>query len=139
MKIYCIWVKFWEFRLVKRWLQGKYMTRLALKWALNSFALFFVMKMVSGIQIDRFQHLLLATLVIGLLNVFLRPVIILLTLPVTMLTLGLFTLVINGFIFYLAAYVVPGFHISGFGAAFFAALLYSLFSFTLNMIFGTRK
>ncbi|MBI5485286.1 MAG: phage holin family protein, partial [Deltaproteobacteria bacterium] len=63
------------------------MTRLALKWALNSFALYFVMKLISGVQIDRFQDLLLATLVIGLLNAFLRPVIILLTLPVTLLTL----------------------------------------------------
>lgn len=115
------------------------MTRLLLKWALNSFALFFVMKMISGIQIDRFQDLLLATLVIGLLNVFLRPVIILLTLPVTLLTLGLFTLVINGLIFYMAANLVPGFHVAGFGSAFIAALLFSLFSSVLNLLFGTKK
>ena len=115
------------------------MTQLVLKWALNSVALFAVMKLISGIQIDRFQNLLLATLVIGLLNVFLRPIIILLTLPVTLLTLGLFTFVINGLIFFLAAHLVPGFHVSGFGAAFVAALLYSLFSFVLNMVFGTKK
>lgn len=115
------------------------MTRLVLKWALNSFALFFVMKVISGIQIDRFQDLLLATLVIGLLNAFLRPIIVLLTLPVTLLTLGLFTLVINGLIFYMAAHLVPGFHVAGFGAAFVAALLFSLFSFILNMLFGTKK
>lgn len=115
------------------------MTNLVLKWALNSFALFFVMKLVSGIQIDRFQDLLLATLVLGLLNAFLRPIIILLTLPVTVLTLGLFTLVINGLMFYIASRLVPGFHVTGFGAAFFAALLFSLFSFTLNMIFGTKR
>ena len=115
------------------------MTRLVLKWALNSFALFIVMKTISGIQIDRFQDLLLATLVIGLLNVFLRPVIILLTLPVTLLTLGLFTLVINGLIFYTAANLVPGFHVAGFGAAFIAAFLFSMFSFVLNLFFGTKK
>lgn len=115
------------------------MTKLVLTWALNSFALFFVMKLVSGIQIDRFQDLLLATVVIALLNTFLRPIIILLTLPVTVLTLGLFTLVVNGLIFFLAAQLVPGFHVTGFGAAFVAALLYSLFSFVLNMLFGTRK
>lgn len=115
------------------------MSRLILKWALNSFALFFVMKLISGIQIDRFQDLLLATLVIGLLNAFLRPVIILLTLPVTMLTMGLFTLVINAALFSFAAYLVPGFHVTGFGAAFVAALLFSLFSFILNMLFGTKK
>jgi putative membrane protein len=115
------------------------MTKLILRWALNSFALFFVMKLISGIHIDRFQDLLLATLVIGLLNVFLKPIIVLLTLPVTVLTLGLFTLVINGLIFYLAAHLVPGFHVTGFGSAFLAAFLFSLFSFVLNMLFGTKK
>lgn len=115
------------------------MTRLILKWVLNSFALYFVMKIIPGIRIDRFQDLLVAALVIGLLNAFLRPIIILLTLPVTMLTLGLFTLVINGLMFYLAAYLVGGFHVTGFGAAFLAALLFSLFSFILNMVFGTKK
>ena len=115
------------------------MTKLILRWALNSFALFFVMKLISGIQIDRFQDLLLATLVIGLLNVFLKPIIVLLTLPVNLLTLGLFTLVINGLIFYLAAHLVPGFHVAGFGSAFLAAFLFSLFSFVLNMLFGTKQ
>ncbi|MDD2851407.1 MAG: phage holin family protein [Desulfuromonadaceae bacterium] len=115
------------------------MTQLVLRWALNSFALYIVMKLISGIRIDRFQDLLLATAVLGLLNVFVRPIIILLTLPVTLLTLGLFTLVINGLMFCLAAYLVPGFHITGFGAAFIAALLFSLFSFILNMLFGTKS
>jgi putative membrane protein len=115
------------------------MTRLILKWALNSFALFIVMRLIPGIQIDRFQDLLLATLVIGLLNVFLKPIIVILTLPVTLLTLGLFILVINGLIFYLAVLLVPGFHVTSFGAAFVAALLFSLFSFVLNMVFGSKK
>jgi putative membrane protein len=115
------------------------MTRLVLKWALNSFALFIVMRLIPGIQIARFQDLLLATLTLGLLNTFVRPVIVLLTLPVTLLTLGLFTLVINGLMFYLAAHLVPGFHVSGFGAAFVAALLFSIFSFLLNILFGTGK
>lgn len=114
------------------------MTRLILKWVLNSFALYYVMKLIPGIQIDRFQDLLVAALVIGLLNAFLRPIIILLTLPVTMLTLGLFTLVINGLMFSMAAHLVTGFHVTGFGAAFLAALLFSLFSFMLNVVFGTK-
>jgi len=115
------------------------MTRLLLTWVLNAFALFFVMKLVPGIQIDRFSDLLVAVLVIGLLNAFLRPLVILLTLPVTILTLGLFTLVINGAMFYLAAQMVSGFHVTGFGAAFLAALLFSLFSFFLNMLFQTKS
>ena len=90
------------------------MTRLILKWALNSFALFLVMKLIPGIQIDRFQDLLAGALVIGLLNTFLRPIIPLLTLPVTVLTLGLFTLVINGLMFFLAAHLVTGFHVPAF-------------------------
>lgn len=114
------------------------MTRLMLRWVLNSFALFFVMKLVPGIRIDRFGDLLLATLIIGLLNAFLRPIIVLLTLPVTILTLGLFTLVINGVIFYLAAHLLDGFRVAGFGTAIVAALLFSLFSFTLNMLFQTK-
>jgi putative membrane protein len=115
------------------------MTRLLLTWALNAFALFFVMKLVPGIQIDRFSDLLIATLVLGLLNAFLRPLVLLLTLPVTILTLGLFALVINGVMFYLAAHLVSGFHVSGFGAAFLAALLFSLFSSVLNLLFRTKS
>jgi putative membrane protein len=114
------------------------MTRLLLRWVLNAFALFFVMNLVPGIRIDRFGDLLVATLIIGLLNAFLRPIIVLLTLPVTILTLGLFTLVINGVIFYLAAHLMDGFRVTGFGTAFVAALLFSLFSFILNMIFQTK-
>jgi putative membrane protein len=102
---------------------------------LNAFALYFVMKLIPGIRIDNFGDLLVGALVIGLLNAFLRPIILLLTLPVTLLTLGLFTLVVNGFIFYLAAHLVEGFRVAGFGTAFLAALLFSLFSFFLNLIF----
>lgn len=115
------------------------MTNLVLKWVLNSFALFFVMKLIPGIHIDQFTALLLATVVIGLLNTFLRPILLMLTLPVTMMTLGLFTLVINGVIFYLSAHLVHGFRVDSFGAAFLAAMLFSIFSFVLNMIFSTKK
>jgi putative membrane protein len=114
------------------------MTKLVLRWALNAFALYFVMKLIPGIRIDHFRDLLLATLVIGLLNAFLRPIIVLLTLPVTVVTLGLFTLVINGVIFYLAAHLLEGFRVAGFGTAFVAALLFSVISFILNMIFHTK-
>ena len=113
------------------------MTRLILKWVLNSFALFLVMKLVPGIQFDNLQGLLIGALVIGLLNTFLRPIVTLLTLPVTLLTLGLFTLVINGLMFFLAAHLVTGFHVTGFFTAFVAALFFSLFSFILNVLFRT--
>lgn len=97
------------------------------------------MKLVPGIQIDHFRNLLIAALVLGLLNAFLRPLLVLLTLPVTIMTLGLFTLVINGAIFYLTASLVEGFRVTGFGTALIAALLFSLFSFMLNVIFQKRQ
>lgn len=115
------------------------MMRLILTWVLNSFALFFVMKLIPGIHIDNFRDLIVAALVLGLLNAFLRPVVLLFTLPLTILTLGLFTLVVNGVMFYLAAHLVTGFRVTGFGTAFLAALLFSLFSFTLNMLFQTKR
>lgn len=115
------------------------MTRLFLRWMLNSFALFFVINLLPGIRIDRFRDLLIGALVIGLLNTFLRPVVILLTLPVTVVTLGLFTLVINGLMFYLTAHLVEGFHVAGFGTAFLAALLFSLISFVLSLVFRSGR
>jgi putative membrane protein len=97
------------------------------------------MKLVPGLQIDHFRDLLVATLVLGLLNAFLRPILLFFTLPLTILTLGLFTFVINGALFYLAASLVYGFRVNGFGSAFIAALLFSIFSFVLNIIFQTKK
>jgi putative membrane protein len=114
------------------------MIRLIVTWVLNSIALYVVMKLLPGVQIDNFRNLIVAALVIGLLNSFIRPVVLLLTLPVNILTLGLFTLVVNGVMFYLAAMLVDGFRVSSFVIAFLAALLFSIFSSVLNMIFGTK-
>ena len=72
------------------------MKTILLKWAVNAMALFVVVNVVSGISVDRWQTLLVGALVLGLLNAFLRPVLLFLTLPVNLLTLGLFTLVLNG-------------------------------------------
>ncbi|MSM38906.1 MAG: phage holin family protein [Geobacter sp.] len=106
------------------------------KWVVNSTALLVVVQVVSGVDVDNWQTVFVAALVLGLLNAFLRPVLIFLTLPVTMVTLGLFTLVINGFLFYLAAWLVEGLHVAGFGYAFLAALVFSLVSFFLNLFIG---
>ena len=109
-----------------------------LKWLSNTVALFVVVHLVSGVTADRWQSVFLAALIIGLLNSFLRPIIIFLTLPVNILTLGLFTLVINGFMFYLAASLVKGFDVAGFASAFVAAFLFSVISFLLNLFIGRR-
>lgn len=114
------------------------MMGLLFKWLINTIALFIVVHVVSGVTAQRWQTLFVAALIIGLLNSFLRPIIIFMTLPVNVLTLGLFTLVINGFMFYLAAFIVKGFDVAGFGSAFVAALLFSIISFLLNLIIGRR-
>ncbi len=92
--------------------------------------------MVPGITFDSLMALFLAAFVVGLANAVLRPLLILFTLPLVLLTLGLFILVINALLLMLAAWAVPGFHLHGFGTAFFASLLISIVSFFLNRMVG---
>ena len=112
------------------------MSALLIKWIVNSTALLVVAHIVSGVTLDNWLTVFVAALVLGLLNAFLRPVLIFLTLPVTVLTLGLFTLFINAFLFYMAAHLVRGFHVTGFWPAFVAALVFSIVSFLLNLLVG---
>jgi putative membrane protein len=114
------------------------MRRFLVSWIVNTTALLIVVHVVSGITVDRWQTTFIAALVIGLFNAILRPVLIFLTLPLTVLTLGLFTLVINGFLFYLASYFVRGFQVMSFGSAFWGALLFSIVAFFLNLIVRER-
>jgi putative membrane protein len=107
------------------------------RWIVNSTALLVVAHVVRGVSLDNWVTVFIAAFVLGLLNAFLRPVLIFLTLPVTLLTLGLFTLVINAFLFYLAAHLVRGFHVIDFWHAFIAALIYSLVSFLLNILLSS--
>ena len=110
------------------------MKELLVKWVVNSTALLVVIHIVSGVTVDNWPTVFVAALVLGLLNAFLRPILIFLTLPVTILTLGLFTLVINAFLFYLAAQLVRGFHVTGFWQAFVAAFVFSIVSFLLSIV-----
>lgn len=110
------------------------MNGLLLKWLVNAMALFIVVNVVAGISVERWQTLLVGALALGLLNAFFRPLLLLLTLPINVLTLGLFTLIINGMIFYLAAWLIKGFHVAGFWNAFVAALVFSVVSFLLNLL-----
>ena len=82
-----------------------------------------ITRYVPGITIAGFYSALIVALVLGLLNALVRPILIFLTLPITLVTLGLFTLVINALLFWFAATVVKGFEVSGFGAAFWGALI----------------
>jgi putative membrane protein len=106
--------------------------KLVLKWLLSAAALLAVAHLYSGVQVETFASALLAALVIGLLNAFVRPVLILLTLPVTLVTLGLFLFVINALMFWSAGGLLSGFHVNGFGAALLGSLIYSLLGIAID-------
>jgi len=110
------------------------MIGLLLRLIVNAVALFAVVRLIPGISVAGTGNLIVAVLVLGFLNAVLRPVISFFALPITVLTLGLFTLVINGVVFALAAWIVPGFSVSGIGSAILGALLFSIISFVLNLI-----
>ena len=101
------------------------MARLFLQWFLSAGALLLVANFFSGVQVHSLSSALWAALILGLLNAVLRPVLVVLTLPVTLVTLGLFLLVVNGLVFWLASGLLGGLQGSGFWAAVWGALLYS--------------
>jgi len=100
--------------------------KIVLRWLLLAAALLLVANLYPGVQVASFTSAMIAALVLGLLNALLRPILVLLTLPVTVLTLGLFLFVINALMFYFAASLLAGFNVSGFVAALIGSLLYSL-------------
>lgn len=100
--------------------------KLILKWILSAAALLFVAYIYSGVEVKSFTAALIAAFVIGLLNTIVRPILVVLTLPVTVITLGLFLFVINALMFWAAASVLDGFHVRGFGAALLGSLIYSV-------------
>lgn len=104
------------------------------KWLVNIAALFIVIHVVAGVTADNWQAIIVAAFVLGLFNAFLRPLVIALTLPINILSFGLFTLIINGFFFYLAAKFVKGFSVMSFSNAFWASIVFSVISFILNII-----
>lgn len=106
--------------------------KLIFKWLLSGTALLALPELYSGVHVSGFQSALLAAFVIGLFNIFLRPVMIVLTLPVTLITLGLFLFVINALLFWAAASVLNGFQVQGFGAALLGSLIYSVLGLVID-------
>lgn len=102
------------------------MLKLIVKWLLSASALLLVAYIYSGVVITSFGAAMLAAFVIGLLNTFVRPVLVLLTFPVTVVTLGLFLFVINALMFWAASGVLDGFQVQGFVAALIGSLIYTL-------------
>jgi len=111
---------------------------LILRWLISALSVMAAAYIVPGVSVANFWTALIAALVIGLVNALIRPLILILTLPVNILTLGLFTLVINALMFWLASSIVKGFDVANFKAAFLGALVYWLVSWLVNGLFGTK-
>jgi len=109
---------------------------LVLKFLLNAAALVLVARLFSGIHLEGYLPALVAVLVLALVNTLVKPILFLLTLPLTLLTLGLFLFILNALMFKLAAALVPGFSVHGVWAAIGGAALYSIFTMLINWVFG---
>ncbi|MDO9598282.1 MAG: phage holin family protein [Azoarcus sp.] len=110
--------------------------RLLLRWALNAVALLIIPEIISGITVESYLSALAAAVLLGLVNALIRPILVLITLPITLLTLGLFTLVINAFLFWGVSGLVGGVQVSDFWTAFWGALLYSVLTWIVNLAVG---
>ena len=107
--------------------------KIIVRWMLLAAALLLVAHLYAGVSVASFGSALIAALVLGLFNTLVRPLLVLLTLPVTLLTLGLFLFVINALMFWAAASVLDGFNVAGFGAALVGSLLYSLCGIVIDV------
>jgi putative membrane protein len=103
-----------------------------LRWLFNTVAIYATTRIVSGLRVPDLGGAVVAALVLGIVNAFIRPIILLLTLPVNILTLGIFTLVVNTLMLYIVAWITPSLQISGFGSAFIGALLIAIISTLLS-------
>ena len=110
------------------------MLTLLLIWLLNAVALLAVAYLLPGIAVASFGSALIAALVLGLLNTIIKPILVFLTLPITILTLGLFLLVINALVFWFAGSILSGFKVNGFWWAMIGALLYTVISGLLSTV-----
>ncbi len=110
------------------------MFKIVANWFMSAIALYIVSRLVPGIILGSFTAALVAVLIIGLINALLKPILMLLTLPVTILTLGLFTFIVNALLFLLAGSVTTGFQVHGFGAALIGSILFSVVSTLLHAL-----
>jgi putative membrane protein len=108
--------------------------RLLLQWLVNALALFALPYLFTSITVDSFVTALIVAVVLGLINTLIRPLLVILTLPVTIVTLGLFIFIINGLLFWAVGSFVPGFHVAGFWSGVFGAIVYSLISWALSAL-----
>jgi len=109
------------------------MFKLIVRLVLNALALMLIAYVIPGVMVRDFPIAMLAALIIGLVNALIRPLLTILSLPITILTLGLFSLVINALMFWLAAYLAPGFEVGGFVPAFWGGLIFAAISWAANI------
>ena len=121
------------YKILKSDRKGKAMI-LLLRWILFTLAIMFVAWLVPGIGVENLQSAMLVTVIMALINIFIRPLIVFITLPINILTLGIFTLVINALLFMLAGYIAPGFYVDGFLPAFLGSLVLSFLGLIINMV-----
>ncbi|MBI5683888.1 MAG: phage holin family protein [Verrucomicrobia bacterium] len=120
-------------------IQNSFLSFLA-RWFVTAVAVLVASKLVSGIGYADYGSLAVAALLLGIINALVRPVLLLITLPVNVLTLGLFTLVINGALFLLVGRVVRGFYVTDFWAGFWGAIVVSIVSFLVGvMVRGNER
>ncbi|MBI4764139.1 MAG: phage holin family protein [Deltaproteobacteria bacterium] len=110
------------------------MRGILLKWLVNTLALLVTAYVVKGIQVTGASSLILAAALLGILNALIRPILIILTLPINIITLGLFTLIINGAMLWFVSLIIKGFVIQGFWPAIVGALIISLVSWLFNWL-----
>lgn len=108
--------------------------RLLLTWLINAAALFALPFLMSSVTVTHFGAAVVAALVLGLVNTLVRPLLVLLTLPVTVLSLGVFILVINALLFWAVTHLINGIEVAGFWSAFIASILYSIISWALSTL-----
>lgn len=108
--------------------------KLIVKWLCSAAALLAVAYLYQGVVVTSFTGALIAAAVLGLLNTIVRPILVLLTLPVTLVTLGLFLFVVNALMFWAAASLVSGLNVNGFGAALIGSLIYSILQLAIEFV-----
>jgi putative membrane protein len=111
------------------------MRHFVFRWAITTVAVMIAASIVRGIHYDTPGALILAALLLGILNAFVRPILLILSAPLILLTLGLFILVVNGLMLYWVPGLVSGFHVDSFGSAFWGAILISIISWALSAFF----
>ena len=112
---------------------------LIVRWFINALALMLVAYLYSGVQVNGIIEALIAALVLGLVNALIRPILVILTLPVTILTLGLFIFIINAFLFWFVAEIVKGFTVSGFVGALIGSMMFSMITIMTSWLISGKK